>query len=302
MSENNNTPFTVTVQRDKFRFDMKITKSDDMGYESYTFEVGDTQPCLKLYVRVPKIDDERFIKSGAVASLLNIEALIECSLEDINENYVRKHGFGSEILATVDHIVKTYFPHVKHISLNDTSYMPCNRALNDRMDLLTYSVALYGKTWYEIKVHAYLSDPIRQTKYNEEVAKYMSTEFKKTFDADTFLIEKMKLSSNLYIQNELKTRYDEIKSLFVKANTFPQFFQSLRDSISEKQKCKFFNDWLQLFISEHIAIHRTWQYDVYSTKNNLKTGHNKTHKRNRSNRKKQTTTYRKQRKIDTTTT
>ena len=260
-------PFTVTVQRDRFRFDMLITKSVDNAFESYTFEVGDTKPCLKLYVRVPKTDDERYVKACTIATLLNIEALIECSLNDINENYVRKHGFGTEILATVEHIVKTYFPHVKHISLNDTSYMPCNRALDDTLDMLTYSIALYGKTWYEIKVHAYLSDPIKQTKYDEEVAKYMSPKFKKSFDADAFLIEKMKLSSNLYIQNELKTRYDEIKSLFTQSETFPQFFKSLRDSIPEKQKCKFFKDWLQSFISENITIHRTWQYDVPSVSN-----------------------------------
>jgi hypothetical protein len=167
--------------------------------------------------------------------------------------------------------------------------MPCNRALDDTLDMLTYSVALYGKTWYEIKVHAYLSDPAKQTQYNEEVARYMSTKFKKSFNADAFLIEKMKLSPNMYIQNELRKRYDEIKSLFIKAETFPQFFKSLRDTISETQKCKFFKDWLQSFISEHITIHRTWQYDVYPTKISLSASRNKTPKRNH---RKQNTTRR----------
>jgi hypothetical protein len=255
--------FTVTVQRDRFRFDMQITKSVDAAYESYTFEVGGTKPCLKLYVRIPTTNDERFIKASTVASLLNIEALLECSLDDINENYVRKYAFGHEILATVNYIVKMYFPHVKHISLNDTSYMPCNRALDDTLDMLTYSIALYGKTWYEMKVNAYINDPTKQAQYDKEITEYISSNFKKSFDADAFLIEKMKLSPNTYIQNELKTRYDEIKSLFIKANTFPLFFKALRDTISEKHKCKFFKDWLESFISENITIYRTWQYDVY---------------------------------------
>lgn len=276
----NQDKFTVIVKRDKFRFAMHITKSTDNGFDSYTFEIGKMKPCLKLYIRVPTINDERYIKASETASLLNIESLVECSLDDINENYMRKHGMSHELLDTVDHILKTYFPHVKYITLNDASYLPCNREFDDILDLLTYNIALYGKTWYEIKVDAYLNDPAKQTKYNQEIKKYISEEFKKSFDADAFLIEKIQLSPNKYIQNILKTQYDKIKEQFVKAKTFPEFFKLLRDDIEEKKKCKFFKDWLQSFIGEHITIQRTWQYNVYRKKNNSRSTRKNRLKRN----------------------
>lgn len=254
----------VTVLRNHFSFIMTITETKHSAFDSYTFEIGkDPTPCLKLYVIIPNSNDEHIIAASTTANLLNLETLLECSLEDINENYMRKHGFATEILATVDHIVKTHFPHVKYIDLYDASYMPCNRAIDERLDLLTYSVALYGKTWYEIKCKAYPKNPASRNKYKTQMANYISPGFKSKFEADKFLLENITLKPNTYAQIFLQTKYEEIKASFQKANTFPEFFKSLRDMIPQDKKCRFFDRWLKSFIEEYVKIDRTWQYDVY---------------------------------------
>ena len=261
-------PFTVTVQRDHFRFDMKITESSDSAFTSYTFEVesGDeTKPCLKLYVRIPAADDERMRNVSTIASLLNVEALLECLLDDINENYMRTYHFGDELLATVNYILKRFFPHVKSVELYDASYLPCNRTFNDVLDLLTYSIAIYGKTWYETKLGAYSKNPRIRELYKQQIAKYVSERFKSSINVDDFLF-RITASSNTFAREKLNTYRSQIESMYTDAPTFPAFFQSLRDSdiVPRAEKCKFFKGWLETFIGECVPnIDRNWQYDLY---------------------------------------
>lgn len=262
-------PFTVTVRRKHFSFDLKITESSNSAFNSYTFEVesdDSSKPCLKLYVRVPVINhDERIRNASTVASLLNIEALIDCTLEDINENYMRTHRFGDELLETANYILKRFFPHVKYVELYDASYMPCNRAFNDILDLLTYSIAMYGKTWYEIKLNAYPKSERNRELYKEQIANYVSEKFKSSISLDEFIF-RIVSSSNTFAIAKLNTYRSEIESMYTDAQTFPAFFQSLRDSniISKVEKCKFFKGWLQTFIEDCIPnIDRNWQYDLY---------------------------------------
>jgi hypothetical protein len=285
-------PFTVTVQRDHFRFDMKITESSDSAFKSYTFEVesGDeTKPCLKLYVRVPATNDERIRNVSTIASLLNVEALLECSLDDINENYMRRYHFGDELLATVNYILKRFFPHVKSVELYDASYLPCNRAFNDVLDLLTYSIAIYGKTWYETKLGAYPKTPRIRESYKQHIAKYVSERFKSSIHVDDFLF-RITVSSNTFARAKLNAYRSQIESMYTNAPTFPSFFQSLRDSdiVPRAEKCKFFKGWLETFIGECVPnIDRNWQYDLYPfTRTGVSSiGGNNTQHRRRSHRR-----------------
>ena len=265
-----NNPFSVTVIRDNFRFKMKISESSDTAFNSFTFEVesGDaSKPCLKLYVRVPVANNERIVNASSVASLLNIEALLKCVIDDINNNYIRKHKFSHELLETVNHILVTYFPHVKYVELYDASFMPCNRDLNDTLDLLTYSIALYGKTWYEIKLGAYPKNPIIRNLYKQQIDRYTSEDFKQSLNVDDFLF-KISASSNEYARTVLRERKSEIINLYETSKTFPIFFKKLRNIIPDNDKCKFFKRWLDDFIHESIHnLDRNWIYNVHH--NNL---------------------------------
>jgi hypothetical protein len=170
---------------------------------------------------------------------------------------------------------------VKYIDLYDASYMACNRAIDERLDLLTYSVALYGKTWYEIKCKAYPKNPTSRNRYSAQIADYVSESFKSKFEADKFLYENITLTSNAYAQGFLRANYEPIKTSFNSAKTFPVFFRSLRDMIPPDKKCKFFIGWLKPFIEEHVRIDRSWQYDVYPRKEG---GRRKTRRRRRLDR------------------
>lgn len=262
MPESQPEPFTVIVKRNRFSFPMTITESQNSAFKSFTFQVGGTKPCLNLYVRMPLFnDDNRLLEASKIATLLNVEALLECVLDDINENYLQTHKFGKEILATVDHILKTYFPHVKSVELYDTSYMPCNRAFDDALDLLTYSIALYGKTWYEIRVGAYLKNERRKAAYAEQIAHYISEEFKSSMTAEDFLF-RIVGSGNAFLRNLIERERATIVDMYNNARTFPEFFKSLRDMVPKNEKCRLFKGWLERFINEHVHIDRSWQYDI----------------------------------------
>ena len=42
------------------------------------------------------------------------------------------------------------------------------------------------------------------------------------------------------------------------SDTFPIFFKKISKDILEENKCKFFKDWLESFVSEYIHIQREW--------------------------------------------
>jgi hypothetical protein len=213
-------------------------------------------------VKVPLTDDEFIQNKSQIATLVNVDALLECSLDDINENYLRKYSFGQELLTTTDHIVKTYFPHVKFIALYDTSYLPCNRAAKDTFDLLTYSIALYGATWYELKRNAYILDNEDWTFYKNKIAHYISKKYKSSIPEDVFM-RNIRLSSNIFAQDFLSSHYEEISNLYKNTQTFPDFFQGLRNMIPFSDRCAFFKGWLSSFIGIN-KISRDWQYDLYT--------------------------------------
>ena len=266
-----NNSFTVKVQTDHYNFNMTVTEKHYDSYISYTFLVGDSEkPCLKLYITYPLTDDKYAIEQSKIGALLNIDALLKCSLDDINENYIQKYSFGQELLTTVDHIVKTYFPYVQSISLYDASYMPCHRPTKDSFDLLTYSIALYGATWYEIKRKAYIPDVPNRTFYKNKIVKYISNEYKSSITEEAFL-RKIQFSSNEFAKDFLHKNYQTIRDLYKTTQTFPEFFQGLRNFIPREDRCKFFDNWLPAFLDIN-KVSRDWQYDLYPADKSIKGG------------------------------
>jgi hypothetical protein len=203
-------PDELSIKTDHYEFVIKITKSKNDIFHSFTFRVGNLpKPCLELYVQLP-VKTTEIEEHYTIARLNNIDALLECSTVDINENYLRKHSFGLELLSTVDNLLKTHFPHIRSVYLYDASYMPCNRTYLDRLDVLSYSIALYGKTWYEIKRNAHIANPSKQNQYKRQITHYVSKEFKSSITAETFINSNILKSryyknsiSDVFFQNEL---------------------------------------------------------------------------------------------------
>jgi hypothetical protein len=90
------------------------------------------------------------ISELSIANLNKIKDMKECILKDHDSVAA---SFSKELLFDVMTVIRNNYDHIHHISLTDSSYIPC--AVDDTLDLLYYSVGLYGKTWYELNFNAY---------------------------------------------------------------------------------------------------------------------------------------------------
>ena len=160
-----------------YQFEMSLTERKGILH-TYHFLVGDVaKPCLEGFVNLESTNN-RLRHSANTAHLTKIDALQECSLNDISDEYMATNSFGSELLDTVLFFINSQFPSVETVSFTDTSYIPCIRESNETVDLLTYSVALYKKTWYEEKINAYIKPKEKYDAYRQQVERYASKERK----------------------------------------------------------------------------------------------------------------------------
>ena len=258
-------------------FDMEITTRfyKDGTPISKHFLIGNTDNlCLSLNLQTIESKEIFGEKLIAIANLNNIEKYYECILHTITEDEFENTQFTKEMLLRVFDYIRENYPHVKTIKFNDKSYIPCDRKKNDTVDLLTYSIALYGKTWYENNFNAYLPK-IQAKKYYEEIQKYMSKTTKKNMSWINFSKEIfMKASENAYnifMKNEDKFRY-----IYDNSATFPDFFKTISKLIDREQKCSFFKYWMEQFIYSQIRIEREWFIDLHTQNGGSK---NKSRKR-----------------------
>jgi hypothetical protein len=226
-----------------------------VGYEK--------KPCIEAYVLLP--DNERLHELGFTntAKLAKIDALIECAREDITNNYLEKYSFGTELLEYIINLISTTYPHITKISLNDTSHIPCNRKAQDELDLLTYSIAKYGKTWYEMKMNVHLESKVAQERYKKEINYYMSRELKSTI---TFKEILNILENNNFALKFIYSNISDYEKMYEMAQTLPEFFTKLSELVPRKDRCHFFKDWLENFIKQFIYVESYWIYDIRSPK------------------------------------
>lgn len=256
----------IRAKTQHFSFDIIITSRFAREIEiSKHFQIGDNKiPCLSLFLYTSDasaIMGNEIIKT---ANLSNIESLYSCVLDDIDT--FNKYSLSFELINYIIKYIKTNYKHIKHIKLDDESYIPCNKETNDTVDLLTYSIAHYGKTWYEKQYNGYLPNN-KYEKYRSEVNKYCSIDFKKSISWDEFILVHFN-SSTEFAYKLLNDNIDKYKELFEKSKTFPEFFIELTKTIPKDKKCSFYKHWLQQFINSIIHIERRWVIDIYNKNNN----------------------------------
>ena len=249
-------------------YQMKMTVTEDESVHTITLQIGDdVRHCLLVNITTPgdHKDDERekefFNTVSKTASLSNIEALIECAQNDITQDYFDENSLGVEMLHAITFILVTKFPFVKRVSLNDKSYIPCNRDFDETLDLLTYSVALNGFTWYERMLNARIVDDKKWKEYTDSAYKYVSKEFKNTIKFEE-IEKKIIVDGTLYAKQQLATHARDWEVYFENAETLPDFFRKVSDSIGRKNKCKFFKGWLESFIGTKVKINSDWVFDI----------------------------------------
>ena len=264
--------FQLTVRENKYPF------------HTVSFFAGDEKnPCLEGNIMLENNSkNERYNSHQNKATLLKINALQECSLDDISDEYYQKYSFGTELLHSIVYFINSQFPMIHIIRLNDSSYIPCIRDYSETLDLLTYSIALYKKTWYEEKLNAYILPKEKYDEYRKQVEIYAS---KETKDSMSFIdIHKMILFSTGFTRAIVEESFDIYKKLFDESETLPDFFKALNKTIKREEKCRFFKTWLEVFINSKISIDRTWYFDLFPKirKISMLTKKNMTRRKNRS--------------------
>jgi len=246
------------IHTEHFTFDLLVKDNYFRGtHFSQYLELGKKEkPCLSLTIPTAESIEIRRYENYNIAGLSNIESLYECVI-GMSYNNFKKHSFGKELLNWTIEYIRTKFPHIEFLELTDESAIPCNREINDKLDLLSYSIALYGKTWYELKFNAIIQNKEKYDIYRREVESYISA---KMVDWDTFSLNKM---NNQYVREALIANEEIYKTMYESSKTYPEFFNKVSKYVGDN-KCKFFKGWLQNFIEAYVNISKRWAIPIRS--------------------------------------
>lgn len=220
----------------KMELKIKDNYHKDMHISQYV-EIGDKDNHLSLYIPTHEFEQVN-------ANLSVHDVLYNCVIDD-SQNRKAKG-----LLEFAIQYVKK-FPHIQCLKLHDSSYHPYNRAINDQLDLLSYSIALYGKTWYEIHFNAFSDD---YDTFRKEVEVYMSGKMIEWF---VFFHTNILggYSYDIVIGDE-----ETYEAIYNSSNTYPEFFQKLNNHIGRDPI--FFRSWVNNFISSFVNIPRYWYIPV----------------------------------------
>lgn len=223
------------------------------------FTIGDQKGlCLDASVFMPDVDD-RFHDLLDTCTIHQLDALEECLLDTDSASNT---SIGVEIMYAFINLLKANHPYVKRITFRDASYIPCNRIMGDTLDLLTYNMALYGKTWYEMRMGAHIEPLKKQNKYEQEISYYMSPEAKQDISWDKLwkiIITKNDFATKTILGDEAK-----FKHIFDSSKSLPKCMRRMKDLIEPIDKCKFFKGWVEEFMRSFVYIERDWVIDIVS--------------------------------------
>ncbi len=249
------TTMEYTVKTPHFSFILRVEEHTD-NIPKHKLFVGDEKgPCLEATIF---LESANVIFEPHICILHKIDALEECAQQDIENDSA---SLGLELLYAFINILKNNYFHVSHISLRDASYIPCNRRPHDTLDLLSYDIALYGKTWYEMHTGAYLPSPSKQQRYEKEISVYMSAETKKSVPFSDIM--RYIIKHNDYAYNQMKSKLKEYEDIYNDAITFSDFFRILKKNVKKHDLCRFFKEWLELFVQNWIRIERDWIIPIH---------------------------------------
>jgi len=257
-------------------YETKLTVIEDPSIHSVVLLMGDERkPSLLANIITPgsNAENDRMKEwcddESKTAKLSNLESVYDCIHNDITQNYFDKHSFGIELLYALTFILTDKFPFVNKVRLNDTSYIPYNRDPVETIDLLIYSIALYGITWYEKMLHACIDNKEYFDNYNEKLDFYVSPAAKKALNFDS-MAKKIIGGGSMFAKQQLSIHMEKWEHCFNISSTLPDFLQKIAKDIGQKNKCEFFKGWLEGFISSYIPIYREWVFDLPVDFSNIK--------------------------------
>jgi hypothetical protein len=236
--------FSVETSTSSFYLTIKETDIQHVVYLG-----GQKKGCVEILIDKPP-SDPRFAAfiNASVCKLAHVTYDAKCSIKgDLQP------GEGTRnMLRTAFEIIKTRFPHVTHISLDDASYVPCPNS-KISLSLAHLSVATAASTWYERYFNA-------KMKLASNHALYMQIKdaFTKTLNDIPFGIMFKDFVERYPQINTLKSYYNPSKSL-------NDFFINARSAIGPEEFCNIVSPWLEFFVNSQLGginINTTWIIDI----------------------------------------
>ena len=154
---------------------------------------------------------------------------------EYNELCTLKGAFkrGSGILQLVGlgmSYIREQYPHVTHLEFDDASFRECDTGAN--IDLPFFYYALYGQTWYMMKMNA---RPAKE--FSDATAAFNAKKAMMTWEQfDAFVNTAYPLSES------------EIRVIWDSSATWQEFFQALRDATDIQRLCVWMAQWITPFI------------------------------------------------------
>ena len=185
--------------------------------------------------------DEQFKSLASIVTFHTTDIFEECALDDTKQ-------YGKEVLYSFLHLMKTNYPHIHLAQVSDSSHIP--KKGSKSFDLLTYRIAMYGKTWYEEVAGAYLAVPDNQQIYSKDVQTFMSP-FTKRYTSFVDIYRHMIHNPHMSI---------EMESLYDASETFSEFFQKIAQQFPDT--VNIFQYWLDSFVRERVYVLRNWTIDI----------------------------------------
>ena len=238
-------------------FDIKHSRN---GYTSAHLYVGDPKdPCLSISVPLlGALRNNRYDPSDiSIAHVNKIKDMKECILS----GHESKESFPKELLHDAMHILRMNYDHIHHISLTDSSFIPCK--VDDTLDLLYYYAGLYEKTWYEANFNAYFVPRDKFIEYKCMLHDYSKKETKPAWDV---FMKSVYGSFNMFAKTVFNENEAIIHDMYETAETYPLFFQGLSKLVPKEDKCQFFKGWFEQFMESFVVIPRNWHIDLYTIK------------------------------------
>jgi hypothetical protein len=219
--------------------------------------------CLDVQITLENLSsNDRFDIHQNSAVINRVESHKSCITDKgYTEDYIAAHSIGQELLKDILYYIHINYPSITRIKLNDMSSIPCSPV--ESLDLITYSIALYGKTWYEQKMGAYIENKQKYVMYRGRVERYMSKETKASLSWIDMLGKMTPKSKNIYMDEMLQKHAAKWEELFNKSETLPLFFIELSKHIPRAKKCIFFKGWLEAMIKSYVSpIEDIWMIEV----------------------------------------
>jgi len=194
----------------------------------------------------------------AYVSLGDKKSFYEYMIEDIHSGYTTHRG--KECMDGILDAIRTQHPAVRTVEIYENTYLYGMMPNKETMDLSAYSVALYGKTWYEMNWNAEPKNPYNEcrnpSEYHAQVEYYVSKDTKLSMEWPDMYCSI--LMSSIYTNDMLSLHDRLFEEIFHSTSTIPEFFIKMSTIIPSDKRICFFQYWLASFINRYITFDNIW--------------------------------------------